>query len=363
MSPKSPFAARLTTAPAYGWRGLSIDVARRFFPVNDLIRAMDMAASFELNRFHLHLSDDQGWRLDVPGWPELVERSSGSGVDGGPGGFYSRADWALLKRSATERGLTLIPEFDLPGHTNAALHAIPGLNPDGNAPEVYEGIDVGFSSLRLGAPETERFITEVLRFATDISDGLVHVGGDESHSTEAAEYAELMGLITGAVRDAGGTIIAWQEAADYLVAGEYTQVWDERLKTEPIVAAAERGVNVILSPASRVYLDMKYTNDTELGLTWMGTNELEHAADWRPAELIPGLDPERIAGVEATIWTETIKNFDQLSYMLLPRLAAAAEMAWRSEIDWPTFAGDLPELARYWDAQGWKWHRSPGVDW
>lgn len=363
MRNKSPFAARLTATPAYGWRGLSIDVARHFFPVADVIKAMDIAASFELNRFHLHLSDDQGWRLDVPGWPELVQRSSGSGVGGGPGGFYSRADWALLRKSAAERSLTLIPEFDLPGHTNAALHAVEGLNLAGERPDSYEGIEVGFSSLRMGAPATEKFITEVLDYATDVSDGYVHVGGDESHSTDAQEYAELMGLITSAVRCAGGTLIAWQEAADFLAEGEYTQVWDERLKTEPIVEAAKRGVNVILSPASRVYLDMKYTDQTELGLTWMGTNELDHAADWDPTTLIPGLPVDSIAGIEATIWTETIRTFDQLSYMLLPRLAAAAEVAWHGTADWAKLRAELPSQARFWDANGWKWHRSPGIDW
>lgn len=347
----------------YAWRGLSLDVVRHFFPVDDVIRVMDIAESVGLNRMHLHLSDDQGWRLDIPGWPALVERSSGSGVGGGPGGYYTRSDWDRLRGAAAERGLVLIPEIDLPGHSNAALHAVEGLNPDGARPAEYHGIEVGFSSLRLAAPDTERFIREVYRYLVEISDGLVHVGGDESHATDAAEYGQLLDLIVAAVRDAGGTVIAWQEAAAHLREGEYVQVWDPRLATAPVVAAAERGVKVILSPASSVYLDMKYDESHDLGLSWMGTTELVRTAALDPHALIEGLDPAAIAGIEATLWTETLETFDQVSYMLLPRLAAVGEIARTGALDWPSFAARLPALAEDWRQRGWQYHRSPGVGW
>lgn len=340
-----------------------MDVVRHFFGVDEIIRVMDMASELDLNRLHLHLSDDQAWRIDIPGWPELVEKSSQGSVGGDPGGFYDREDWERLRTAARRRGLTLVPEVDMPGHTNAALHAVPGLNPDGICPPPYQGVEVGFSSLRLDAPDTERFIRDVFTHLTELSDGYVHIGGDESHSTEPEEYAELVNMSMEAVREAGGKVVAWQEAAPFLLPGEHVQVWDERLPSEPIVAAAERGVRVILSPASRVYLDMKYNDDTELGLTWMGTTELERTADWHPHHVIPGLPAESIAGVEACIWTETIKTFDDLTYMLLPRLAAAADIARHGGIDWVPFAAGLPARAREWRAHGWNWHRSPGVDW
>lgn len=353
----------MADSAAFEWRGLSLDVARHFFGVEDVIRVMDMASEFGLNRLHIHLSDDQAWRIDIPGWPQLVERSSQGAVGSDPGGYYDRADWERLVSSARERGLVLVPEIDMPGHTNAALHAIPGLNPDGVCPPAYEGVEVGFSSLRVAAPDTERFITDVFTYLVESSDGWVHIGGDESHSTEHDEYAQLVNIALASVRDAGGRVIAWQEAAPFLLPGEHVQVWDERLPMGPIVDAAERGVRVILSPASRVYLDMKYNEDTELGLTWMGTTELDRTAQWHPNEVIEGLPPEAIAGVEACIWTETIKTFDELAYMLLPRLAAAADIARHGDIDWNEFAAGLPARARKWQEMGWNWHRSPGIDW
>lgn len=349
--------------PVYEWRGLSLDVVRHFFGVDDVVRVMDIAESVGLNRLHLHLSDDQGWRLDIPGWPELVERSSGYGVGGGCGGYYTREDWERLRRAAGERGITLIPEVDLPGHSNAALHAVPGLNVDGITPPAYHGIEVGFSSLRMAAPDTERFIRDVYRYLAEISDGYVHIGGDESHATEPAEYDELVALITDTVRGTGATIIAWQEAANHLGAGDLVQVWDPRLNAEPVVAAAERGAKVILSPASRVYLDMKYGEDSERGLVWMGHTELADTAALVPEEAIEGLDPRSIVGVEAALWTETLETFEHLSYMLLPRLAAVGEIGQRGRIDWPDFAGRLPQVARTWQERGWPYHRSPGVEW
>lgn len=257
----------------------------------------------------------------------------------------------------------LIPEIDLPGHSNAALHAIEGLNVDGITPPSYSGVDVGFSSLRMAAPDTAKFVKDVLRYVNDISDGLVHVGGDESHATQAAEYAELMGLILGTVREGGATPIAWQEAAEFLLPGEFVQAWDVRLDMAGVVDAAKRGVSVILSPASHVYLDIKYDEQTPYGQTWMDYNELQHAADWSPETIIPGIPSEQIAGVEATIWTETIRTFDELTYMVLPRLAVAAEMGQHGAINWPDFASRIPELGRQWSEQGIEFHRSPGVSW
>lgn len=349
---------------AYGWRGLHLDVVRHFFSVEDVIRVMDIAENVGLNRFHLHLNDDQGWRLEIPGWPELIERSSGYSVDPSAGGYYSRTDWDRLKAAAAHRGLVLVPEIDLPGHSNSALHAISGLNPDGIRPDRYHGIGVGFSSLRIDAPDTERFIRDVYTHLVEISDGLVHVGGDESLSTEPEEYAQLLGLITGAVHDAGGTVIAWQEAAPHLGEGDLVQVWDPRLNPQPVIDAAARGVQVILSPASHTYLDMQFGGPADLGLSWIGSPlDLRVCAGFSPRDAIEGLPDSSIAGIEAALWTETITTFDEISYMLLPRLAAIGEIALHGKVDWDSFADRLPRLARTWDQQGWRWHKFPDIDW
>ncbi|MDN6021812.1 MAG: family 20 glycosylhydrolase, partial [Acidipropionibacterium jensenii] len=151
-----------TSGPAFGWRGLGLDVSRHFFGVDDVELVIDLMAEMDLNVLHLHLSDDQGWRIEIPGWPELTERSSGSAVGGDPGGYYTLADWSRICEYAGRHGITVVPESDLPGHTTAALHALPGLNPDGRTPDLHTGIEVGIYTLSPDAPLTDRYIDEVL---------------------------------------------------------------------------------------------------------------------------------------------------------------------------------------------------------
>ncbi len=364
--------------PAYEWRGLSLDVARHFFAVDDIDTLIDLAADLELNRFHLHLSDDQGWRIEVPARPQLVRRSSSGAVDGDPGGFYTLRDWRHLQDHARHRGIVLIPEIDVPGHTNAALHAVPGLN-IGETPKAYTGIDVGFSTLHVDAPETEAFLRDVLGQAAEMGEGWVHIGGDESHATPRDEYEELVRMAVRVVHDAGARVIAWQEAAGLLESGDIVQVWadplslaqgDEQvwaddLSIEGVTAASHRGVGVLMSPASHIYLDMKYAEGDRLGLTWAGTVELQRALEWDPADIVRGVDPASIVGVEAAVWTETIRTFDEMISMLLPRLAAAADVAWNGSGvgRWESFREDVADLGEQWSAEGLAFHRSPGVDW
>lgn len=350
---------------AWGWRGLSLDVARHWFGVGDIEMVLDLMEPLHLNVLHLHLTDDQGWRIEVPGWPQLTERSSSGAVGGDPGGFLTTTDWEHLAGLARSRGIALVPEIDVPGHTNAALHALAGLNPDGQAREAYEGIEVGFSTLSTRAPLTRRFLDEVLAHAVTLGNGTVHIGGDESLATTHEEYLELVGLAVGAVRAAGGRVVAWQEAAGLLGEGDMVQVWDERQDPAPVVEAARRGVGVILSPASRTYLDAKYSEDFPLGLTWAGTSELRDCLEWDPRGAVAGLDPACITGIEAAVWTETLRTREDLTTMLLPRLAAVADVAQRGSGvgRWEEFRDRVAPMARRWEDMGVAWHRSPGVDW
>ncbi|MDO5728588.1 MAG: family 20 glycosylhydrolase [Actinomycetaceae bacterium] len=349
--------------PAYEWRGIMIDVTRNFLGVDDVMSLMDLAQSVGLNRFHMHLSDDQGWRLEIPGWPELIERSSSTSVRGANSGYYTVSDWRQLQRAAHSRGLLLVPEIDLPGHTNAALHAIEGLNVDGVRPAPYTGMEVGFSSLRIDAPETERFLREVLSHVARESDGYVHIGGDEAHATSKDEYSAIVTMAVDAVHEAGAKVIAWQEAAPLLGEGDLVQLWDDRQDFSAIAEAATRGVGVILSPASYVYFDMKYSDEEELGLTWNRRIELQDTAAWDPLAELGDIPADAVVGVEGALWAETLRSRADYEYMLLPRIAALGEIATRGSIDWDEFAAGLPELARSWDERGWNWHRSPGVEW
>lgn len=353
------------TEPAYQWRGLGLDVTRHFFGVDDVKLVIDLMAEQQLNVLHLHLSDDQGWRIEIPGWPELTGRSSGTAVDGDPGGYYTLADWAEISSYADRHGIAVIPESDLPGHTNAARHAVPGLNPDGRTPDPYTGIEVGFSTLSTAAALTERYIEQIVTQLAALGRGWVHIGGDESKATPHDQYRILVQQAVDAAHRAGARVMAWQEAADLLAAGDVVQVWDKAIGYQGVLDAAARGVRVVLSPGDHAYLDMKYDPDCRLGLSWAGTIELRDALEWDPRQIIPGLDPAAVIGVEAFLWTETLRTRDDLSYMLLPRLAAFGEVARDGSGvgRWQEFAPQVADQARGWTERGLRWHRSPGVDW
>lgn len=346
------------------WRGLQIDVVRHFFSVSSLLPIVDEMGDLGLNTLHLHLSDDQGWRLGIPEYPELIERSSLSAVDGDPGGHWTQDDWDRLRTRAGASGIRLVPEFDMPSHVNAALHAVPGLS-TGPAPGVYEGTEVGFCSLAPEAPETERFMNAVLRRACALSDEYVHIGGDEAHSTARSDYELLVGRAVAIVHEAGKHVVAWQEGADLLHEGDLVQVWDMNLDPEPVLRAASRGVGIILSPAPRAYLDMRYQPDYPLGLDWMGTGELRNSLEWSVGDILPGLPESAVAGVEACVWSENIRTPDELSTMILPRLAAVAEVARTGSGvgAWPALQERLPELVERWERRGLRYHRTSDAQW
>ena len=145
--PLSLPGVHITDQPRFGWRGMMLDVARHFLPLHDVKRFIDLAALYKLNRLHLHLSDDQGWRVEIPGWPNLTEYGGSTEVGGGVGGYYSTNEYTELVEYAQDRFITVVPEIDIPGHTNAALASYTDLNCDGIARDLYIGTNVGFSTL------------------------------------------------------------------------------------------------------------------------------------------------------------------------------------------------------------------------
>lgn len=353
--------------PVHGWRGLSVDIARHFFGADDLRVVVDLMAAYKLNVLHLHLSDDQGWRLDLPSHPELAARSGGTAVDGDPGGFFTTEEFEALVAYAAARGVRVVPEIDVPGHVNAALHAVGDLTPSGEPTEEYTGIEVGFSRLHADLPATEPFLQDVFGDVAAVTPGdYVHIGGDEVLTMEHDEYARLVRMASDAVRAAGKQVVGWQEIATTpLEPGTVVQYWDTRMDTAPFVEAARAGARLLMSPGSRAYLDMKYDGDTELGLEWAGHIELRDAYEWEPTTLVPGLPAGSVIGVEAAVWTETLRSLDDLMTMLLPRLAAVAEVAWTppEQRDWDDFAARVAGHGPYWDAEGLAWYPSPQVDW
>ena len=149
--------------PVYGYRGAMLDVARHFFGAEDVKRFIDLIAAYKMNILHLHLADDQGWRIEIKSWPALTEIGSLTQVGGGKGGFYTQETFKELVKYAADRYVTIIPEIDMPGHTNAALASIPELNPDNQPTKAYTGTHVGFSTLQTNKEFTYQFLNDVIR--------------------------------------------------------------------------------------------------------------------------------------------------------------------------------------------------------
>lgn len=349
--------------PRFGWRGAMLDVTRHFFEVEEVKRYIDLLAMHKLNRLHLHLSDDQGWRIEIPGWPALTEHGGSTEVGGGPGGYYTAEDYTEIVRYAADRFITVVPEIDMPGHTNAALASYPELNCDGVAPPLYTGIRVGFSALCAEKEVTYRFVDDVIRILAGLTPGpWIHIGGDEVEELSQAQYNTFIERVQEIVHGHGKRMIGWGEiAAADLAPTTLIQHW----RGEGAGLDAAGPGQVILSPATRVYLDIRYREEIPIGLTWAGLNDLRDAYDWEPAEIIQGLPPAAIAGIEAPLWTETVATLHDLEYMAFPRLAAVAELAWSpaERRDWDEFRQRLARQGLRWTALGVNFYRSDEVDW
>lgn len=352
--------------PRYAWRGMMLDVARHFFAVDDVLRLIDLLTFYKLNVLHLHLSDDQGWRLAISSRPALAEAGGSTQVGDGPGGCYSQADFSRIVAYAAQRHVTVVPEIDMPGHTNAALVAYPALAGEGVEPVPYRGVEVGFSSLVADRPDTYAFVDDVVReIAALVPGGYLHLGGDEALSTSAQDYATFLGRALPIVAAHGLRPVGWQEIARVpLPPGALVQYWDVR---EPALAAAavRNGARLILSPADRVYLDMKYDPDWPLGNDWAAHIDVRDAYDWEPDELLDGVSGDAVAGVEAALWTEFVTRREEIEVMTLPRLPAVAEVGWspRDVRDWSGFRERLAGHATHWDALGLAYYRSAQVGW
>ncbi len=357
--------------PRYGWRGAMLDVSRHFFTVDEVKRYIDRVALYKYNKLHLHLSDDQGWRIAIDSWPRLATYGGSTEAGGGPGGHYTKDDYREIVRYAASRHLEVVPEIDMPGHTNAALASYAELNCDGVAPPLYTGIEVGFSTLCVDKEVTYDFVDDVVRELAALTPGrYFHIGGDEAHSTPHEDFVRFMDRVQPIVAEHGKTVIGWHQLAGANPAeGALVQYWgldrtDDAEKAQ-VAEVARNGTGLILSPADRTYLDMKYDEDTPLGLDWAGHVEVRRSYDWDPAAYLPGVPETAVRGVEAPMWTETLETPDQLDFMAFPRLPGVAELGWSPAAahDWDTYRVRLAAQAPRWEALGIDYYRSPQVPW
>jgi hexosaminidase len=350
--------------PRFAWRGAMLDVARHFFTVHEVKQYIDAIALYKINVLHLHLSDDQGWRIEIASRPRLAEVGGSTQVGGGPGGFYTQREYSEIVRYAAERHITIVPEIDLPGHTNAALVAYPELSCGKQAPAPYTGIRVGFSALCADQEETYRLVDDVVRELAAITPGpYIHVGGDEVEALTPADYARFIERVQEIVGRHGKRMVGWEEVAKARL--RPTTLVQQWRSDSAAVAAVRQGAKLILSPSSRAYLDMRYTRETMLGLNWAGFVEVRHAYEWDPASFLSGVTEANVIGVEAPMWSETVKNMTALQFMAFPRLPAIAEIGWSPAAakDWESFRVRLAAQAPRWEMMGVNFHRSPQIPW
>ncbi|TGB06475.1 beta-N-acetylhexosaminidase [Streptomyces sp. MZ04] len=357
--------------PRYEYRGAMLDVSRHFFSVDKVKRYIDQMSLYKVNKLHLHLSDDQGWRIAIDSWPKLAEYGGSTQVGGGKGGYYTKAQYKEIIAYASARQLEVIPEIDMPGHTNAALASYAELNCNGVAPPLYTGTEVGFSSLCVKKDVTYDFVDDVIRELAAMTPGkYIHIGGDEAHSTSHEDYVAFMNKVQPVVAKYGKTAIGWHQLTGATPAkGALAQYWGydatSAAEREQVANAAKNGTKLVLSPADRAYMDMKYNKDTPLGLAWAGYVEVRRSYDWDPGTYLTGAPADSIQGVEAPLWSETIWESRHIEYMAFPRLPGIAELGWSpaSTHDWDKYKVRLAAQGPRWDAMGMDYYKSPQVPW
>jgi hexosaminidase len=360
-------AGRIVDWPRYPYRSAMLDVARHFLPVPAVERYIDLIARYKLNHLHLHLTDDQGWRIAIGSWPRLAEVGGRTEVGGGEGGHYTQDDYRRLVEYARARHITVVPEIDMPGHVNSALVAYPDLNGNGRTAEPYTGIDVGFSSLCVDRELTYTFVDNVIGEVAALTPGpYLHIGGDEADATSPDDYVRFMDRVQRIVAAHGKTVIGWHQLAHATpLPSTILQYWATTPVDRPVLAAAQRGNPIVLSPADKTYLDQKYDADSPLGLTWAGPVSVRDAYDWDPAGHLTDVDPAAVLGIEAPLWTETVRSTSDLEYLALPRLPAIAELAWSppESHDWNGFCRRLGAQGPRWTVMGVNFHRAPEIPW
>ncbi|MEU8814684.1 family 20 glycosylhydrolase [Actinoplanes sp. NPDC048796] len=360
---------RIEDEPRFPYRGAMLDLARHFYSPADVRSYIDSIAQFKINHLHLHLTDDQGWRLEIAGWPLLTEVSggAGTGVDGAGPGFLTAQEYVDLVAYAATRFVTIVPEIDLPGHVNAVQVAYPELTADGKPVPQRVDAEVGYSSLPIGKEITYTFVEDVIRTVAELTPGpYLHIGGDEALSTTAEDYRTFMSRVLPLPGKYGKRAIGWHEmAAVDLPPTAIPQYWRIEPADDGVARAAAAGHQVIMSPADRSYLDMKYDESSPLGLDWAGLVGVERSYDWDPADRLPGVPEESLLGVEAPLWSETLRSLADVQFMAFPRLPAIAEIGWtpRAARDWRSLRRRLAAFAPRWEAQGVNFHRSAEIDW
>lgn len=386
-------AAEINDYPRFSYRGVHLDVSRHFFPADSVKRFIDMMALHNINRLHWHLTDDQGWRIEIKKRPELttigskrsetvIGHNSGE-YDGIPySGFYTQDEAREIVKHAQERHITVIPEIDLPGHMQAALAAYPELGCTGGPYEVWKMWGVSEDVLCVGNDKTLTFIEDVLNEIIDIFPSeYIHVGGDEcpkvrwekcpkcqarikaegikgdkKHSAEEYLQSYVISRMEKFVESKGRHIIGWDEILEGGLAPNAT-VMSWRGMDGGIEAAKQKH-NVVMTPNTYVYLDYYQSADTDLEPDAIGGYlPLEKVYSFEPTAGISPEDQKYVIGAQANLWTEYIPTFSQVEYMIMPRIDAVADIQWSdpSKKDYQTFLPRVARMTQLYDRLGYNY--------
>ncbi|HUE96887.1 MAG TPA: beta-N-acetylhexosaminidase [Longimicrobiaceae bacterium] len=355
-------AGEVVDSPRYPWRGAMLDVARHFSTVAEVERFIDVLSYYKMNRLHLHLTDDQGWRLMIESWPKLALHGGSLAVGGAPGGFYTQAEYRRLVRYAEARGVTIVPEIEMPGHSHAAIASYPELGCLSDPPPLYTGIAVGFSAFCFRTDTIWTFVEDVIAEVAALTPGeYIHIGGDETYVVLEEHYQMFVPRVEGIIAAHGKRLIGWEEIGRTEVGPDaVVQFWD---RPQRLQLAVDRGLEIIMSPSKHAYLDSKYNPRTPIGRTWTSEFlDVRKAYEWDPAELAPA--GARVIGVEGPLWTETVREYREVEYLALPRLIGLAEIGWTQPTrSWESYRIRLGRHGRRLDAMGINYYRAPEVPW
>ena len=385
-------AAQVVGTPRFGYRGMHLDCVRHFFGVETVKRYLDIMALHGMNRLHWHLTDDQGWRIEIKKYPRLTEVGGwrngtvlghNSPVNDGIryGGYYSQEQISDIVRYAADRYITIIPEIDMPGHMVAAMTAYPELGCTGGPYEVWQMWGVTDDILCVGKDETLQFVKDVLDEVTQLFPSeYIHIGGDEAPRVRWQECPRCqqrireLGIKAQGNKSAEALLQGWftTQVQQYLSQhGKRIIGWDELLGcdvdttatimswrgAEPGSQGAKQGHDVIMSPVGPLYFDYYQTSQTwNEPIAFGGCNTLKKVYDFDPvAADLPADKRQHILGAQANLWTEYVTCEPQIQYQVLPRMAALAELQWLQpeRKDYQDFKSRLPHLVDIYKHYNW----------
>jgi hexosaminidase len=359
--------------PRYGWRGFMLDESRHFFGKAQVKKTLDIMAFYKLNRFHWHLTDAPGWRLEIKAYPKLTTLGS-KGDWSSPenkGGFYTQSDIKEIVEYASQRHIVVVPEIDMPGHATAANRAYPQYS--GGGTDRYPEF-----TFNPGKEGTYDYLTDILKETIDLFPSpWIHFGGDEvSFAIEKwKENADVQALMqreslttlyevetyfnrrmANVIHDLGRTTVGWDEVVDAGLKPDKTVVmWWRHNKPGQLTKAIEQGFDIVLCPRIPCYFDFIQHDTHSYGRTWKGFCDLKGVYDYpEEPEAYRPVNQAHILGIQGNLWTERVHTTKRFDYMTYPRLSALAEAAWTKAENksYDAYTGRLKHHLRRYDVWG-----------